>query len=89
MGILVTDWPPYSLDLNPIEHIWWHLKAKVLELYPELKELGAGEEAKEALKRALIEAWDCINSIIIKACLESIYRRRDTVIVAKGWYTKY
>jgi len=21
-GITKLDWPPYSLDLNPIEHIW-------------------------------------------------------------------
>jgi transposase len=38
------------MDLNPIEHIWWHLKAKALELFPELKAMGAGEEAIEALE---------------------------------------
>jgi transposase len=41
----VTDWPLYSPDLNPIEYVWWHLKAKVQELYLELKNLGVGEEA--------------------------------------------
>jgi transposase len=89
MGILLVDWPPYSPDLNPIEHIWWHLKAKVLELYPDLKDLGTGEEAKEALERALIEAWDLIDETIIESCLESMCRRRDAVIAAKGWHTKY
>ena len=33
---LLENWPPYSLDLNPIEHLWPHVKQKVYELYPEL-----------------------------------------------------
>jgi hypothetical protein len=89
MGINVTDWPPYSPDLNPIEHISWHLEAKILELHPELKDLGAGKEGKATLKQALIEAWDAIDNTIIEACLESMCRRRDAVIAAKGWHTKY
>jgi hypothetical protein len=59
------------------------LKAKVLELYPELKDLGAGEEAKEALEKALIEAWDTLDNTIIESYLENICRRRDAVIAAK------
>ena len=89
MGIILTDWPPYSPDLNPIERVWWHLKAKFLEMHPELKNLGSGEEAKKALEEALIKAWDAVDKRIIESCLESICRRRDAVIAAKGWHTKY
>ncbi|KAM3066480.1 hypothetical protein ACMFMG_012227 [Clarireedia jacksonii] len=63
-AIPVIEWPPYSPDLNPIEHIWWHLKNWVLKLHPELKSLGTGEIALEALEQALIEAWECIPKLM-------------------------
>src|SRR3954453_20048631 len=33
MGYNVMDWPPYSPDMNPIEHIWIALKKKIHEIY--------------------------------------------------------
>jgi transposase len=39
--IEVIDWPPYSPDLNPIKHVWRHLKEWVHEHYPELEILLA------------------------------------------------
>ena len=53
-------------------------------MHPELKDLRSGEEAKKALEEALIEAWDAVDERIIESCLESIYKRQDAVITAKG-----
>ena len=89
IAILLLNQPPYSPDLNLIKYIQQYLKAKVLELFPKLKDLGAGEEAKEALERALIIAQDSIDKTIIESYIKSIYRRRDIVIIAKGQYIKY
>ena len=88
-AIPLLDWPPYSPDLNPIEHVWWHLKAMVKKMFPELEKLGKGEEALVALEKALIIAWDKVDKTIIESCLKSLCRRRDAVIAAKGWHTKY
>jgi hypothetical protein len=89
MAIPLADHPPFSPDLNPIEHLWWHLKNHVLKLYPELTNMGTGEEDIQALERALVEAWKAIPSEIFQACIDSMPERVAAVIEAKGWHTKY
>jgi hypothetical protein len=36
-AIPISNWPPYSPDLNLIENGWFCLKNKIVELHPELK----------------------------------------------------
>ena len=36
MAIELVNQPPYLPDLNPIENLWKMLKAKIIELHPEL-----------------------------------------------------
>jgi hypothetical protein len=31
-GITPITWPPYSPELNPIKHLWWHSKKRMHEV---------------------------------------------------------
>jgi transposase len=90
MAIPLTDWPPYSPDLNPIEQVWFHMKAWVMENYPELENAsGVSEEDIEKLEKALIEAWDALPSLLFESLIDSMEQRVNACWKAKGWHTKY
>jgi transposase len=88
-GIWTLEWPPYSPDLNPIEHMWWALKKMVHKLHPELVTMGNSAGDWEALHNALREAWLKIPNSLIRHLIESMPRRLAAVRKAKGWQTKY
>jgi transposase len=63
---MVLDWPPYSPDLNPIEHLWAQLKQWINEYYPDLITMGKSEEAYQRLFQAIREGWEAISQEAIK-----------------------
>jgi transposase len=61
-AILVLKWPPYSPDLNLIEHALARLKETVHALNPGLEEYGGGEDIlKEYPARLIVQAWSEIS----------------------------
>jgi len=36
------EWPPSSLDMNPIEHLWVVLKKELHQCFPDTKDLLGG-----------------------------------------------
>ena len=78
----VMIWSAQSPDLNPIEHLWGHLKKK-LAAYEELP-----KGISELWERAEAE-WNKIEKEVCQNLIESIPRRVEAVIKAKGGYTKY
>ena len=78
----VLDWPAQSPDLNPIEHLWFHLKTK-LRKYEE-----AAGGIEELWRRAEIE-WEKIPKEKCQKLIESMPRRVAAVLRTKGRYTKY
>src|SRR5690606_9173908 len=89
-GIDVMKWPPYSPDLNPIEHIWPILKNNLHKHYPHLASMkGAPPKIKVALIPALKHCWDLIEPSVFENLARTMPNRVKAVIEAKGWYTKY
>lgn len=89
-GIWVMEWPPYSPDLNPIEHLWAFLKQQIIKDYPETLEWsGSHAMLKERLAPLIVEAWQRIPQEYLDSCWQSMKKRCEAVIEAEGWYTKY
>ena len=82
-------WPPYSPDLNPIEHLWPRLKEKVYDIYPGIDDVKNKEEQKRILCDVLPQAWALIPKDIVDRCLSSMPDRIQAVIDAEGWRTRF
>ena len=60
-SIEVVDYPPYSPDLNPIEHVWVELKKQLHQQYPMIGDTAGGKEAvRRRLAHVLPLAWETI-----------------------------
>jgi transposase len=81
-GIEVLEWPAQSPDLNPIEHLWVHLKRKLNEYETEPKGILELWERVDA-------EWNLIPPQVCMDLIESMPRRIAAVLKAKGGYTKY
>jgi len=81
-NIDVMVWPPQSPDINPIEHLWMELK-KALKKYPI-----APKGVHELWDRVVVE-WNGIPPETCQRLIESMPRRVQAVIRAKGGHTKY
>jgi hypothetical protein len=44
-----TDWPPYSLDLNPIENAWHTMKCLALKMFPNI--ISGGGKSEEDIQK--------------------------------------
>lgn len=87
---LITDWPPYSPDMNCIEHLWPHLKAELFKLAPDMDSwTGSPESVRQRMVDLLPAAWDAIPTRVFRACMDSMHERMEAVIAADGWQTRF
>lgn len=80
--INVLDWSPQSPDINPLEHLWYHMKQE-LNKYPTHPK-GVWEIWERAA-----EVWNKIPPEVCQNLIKSMPRRLEAVIKAKGGHTKY
>ena len=89
-GFVVMKFPPNSPDMNPIEHIWAVLKKELHRRFPDTSNLPGGPEAvKRVLAERLAMVWTDIGPDTMNVLIDSMPRRVQALIDAKGWYTKY
>lgn len=89
MGMPSIDWPPYSPDLNPIEHGWAKLKEMIDRLDPDLDKLESAKGELIAHFEELIHAaWAVLGQDYFDGLIASMPRRIEAV-AADGRYTKY
>ncbi len=81
-GYEVLEWPAQSPDLNPIEHLWTHLKHK-------LAKYQKGPKGMLELWERVEKEWDAIDTAVCQNLIESMPRRIDVVIKDKGGHIKY
>lgn len=74
-GAWTIEVPPYSPDINPIEHILSAFKRKVHDLHPESDTLGDSQEEWDRFREGLKEAWMALPDSLVKRLIHSMPRR--------------
>ncbi|GFW35351.1 transposable element Tcb2 transposase [Trichonephila clavipes] len=76
------DWPAYSSDLNPIEHVWdafgRHIAARLHH-----------PENTQQLKQMLIEEWVLLPQEMLHQRVLSMWRRCEATIEVRGRHISY
>jgi len=89
-GFILMEWPPNSPDMNPIEHLWAHLKLELHRRYPDTKHLhGSPDAIKRVLRERLMDIWWDIGAEVLNQLINSMPHRVQALLKAKGWYTEY
>lgn len=71
------EWPAQSPELKPIQHLWGELERR-LEARPSL------QTSLSDLTNVLLCEWAKIPTSILHHLVESLHRRVEAVIAAKG-----
>lgn len=81
-NIKVLEWAPQSPDMNPIEHLWEEAKRR-------LQRLPQHPKSVDELWEKLLDIYGSIEVEVVQKLIASMPRRVESLLAAKGGYTKY
>ncbi|GFV12944.1 transposable element Tcb2 transposase [Trichonephila clavipes] len=76
------DWPAFSPDLNPIEHVWDALGRRIAARLHDLENI-------QQLKQMLIEEWVLLQQEMLHQLVLSMRRRCEETIAVRGGHIPY
>ena len=79
---VMNDWPSCSPDLNPIEHLWHHLKTR-------LGKYSTRPRNKDELFDRFDKEWNKFTKEDMEPYYNSLPKRIEAVIKSKGRHTRY
>ena len=82
LGLTMLQWPAQSPDLNPIEHLWSHLKR-------QLNGWSRQPAGMIELWERVEYEWENIPREVVEKLIDSMPRRVAAVLKAKGAMTNY
>ncbi|KAI0990987.1 hypothetical protein K3495_g17200 [Podosphaera aphanis] len=86
--ITTIEWPPYSPDLNPIEHVWDSMKDYIQYYYPKLD--GGRQRSHDELRGMVKSGWyDATEPHKLEKLIRSMGRRCEALLKARGGLIKY
>ena len=77
-NIKLLDWPPQSPDINPLEHLWGHLKR-------QLRKYDTPPKGVHELWERLVKEWNAISPEVCLKLIDRMPRRIQAVLNAKGY----
>lgn len=81
-NVEVMNWPPYSPDLNPIEHMWDNLDRRI-------RKRQNPPSNHQQLRQALLEEWENVTIPQVNRLITSMTKRVRSALAADGGHTRY